>query len=77
MNQRSLAPNCWLRVSRTGSSRGANTSMKVLPTSAISIAGRLISNIVNGARPCSRATPSTRMLVEVPTMVISPPRMVA
>jgi len=78
MNKRSLLPeNCWVSVSRAGRKRCAKNSMNVQPISAMTIAGALISNIVNGANPMSRATPSTRMLVEVPTMVIRPPRIVA
>ena len=58
---------------RAGSQRPANSSMKPQPSSAITSAGAVISNMLNGASPMSRATPSTRMLVEVPISVIIPP----
>jgi len=51
--------------------------MEATPAAAIISAGTLSSNIENGASPCARATPSTRMLVEVPTRVTNPPRIVA
>ncbi|EXI70372.1 MAG: hypothetical protein AW07_04139 [Candidatus Accumulibacter sp. SK-11] len=78
MNRRSPLPvNCCVRVSRTGKRRCAVKYMKAQPAAPRSRAGALISNIAKGARPWARATPSTRMLVEVPTIVTKPPRMVA
>ena len=51
--------------------------MKIIPRKPKTIAGAVISNILNAAKPMSRATPSTRILVEVPIIVIMPPKIVA
>jgi len=48
-----------------------------MPAAAMIRPAAVISNMPNGARPALRATPSTRMLVDVPIMVSVPPRMVA
>src|SRR3546814_4467817 len=48
-----------------------------MPAAAMIKPAPVISNMPNGASPALRATPSTRMLVEVPIIVSVPPRIVA
>ena len=59
--------------SRLGRKRGTRSHMVTKPTAVTAIPSGAISKRRNGARPCARATPSTRMLVDVPIMVIMPP----
>ena len=59
--------------SRFGRNRGTSSHMVAKPTIVTAIPSGAISKRWNGAIPCARATPSTRMLVEVPIIVIMPP----
>ena len=59
--------------SRLGRNGGTSSHMVAKPTMVTAIPSGAISNRVKCGRPCARATPSTRILVEVPIMVIMPP----
>ena len=62
---------------RAGSRNRARRSMVAVPTTAATIPTGAISKIEKAGRPCSRATPSTSRLVEVPISVHVPPRIAA
>jgi len=59
--------------SRSGNSLGAKISKYTKPVATSTTANGVISKRVNGSNPFSRATPSTRRLVEVPIKVQIPP----
>ena len=58
---------------RTGNRRLPNSARNAPPTSSTAMPKGAISNRLKCASPCPAATPSTRMLVEVPINVIIPP----